>query len=59
MSVIATKLGTPMMLDSYASSMCMDSWGKCSYARAMIEVRTDLALRTLWLWQFLCWRERG
>ena len=27
LSVIATKLGTPLMLDSYASSMCLESWG--------------------------------
>ncbi|GJW18464.1 C2H2 and C2HC zinc fingers superfamily protein [Tanacetum coccineum] len=26
LSVIATKLGTPLMLDSYTSDMCMQSW---------------------------------
>ncbi|GKC62668.1 hypothetical protein Tco_1095266, partial [Tanacetum coccineum] len=28
LSVIATKLGTPLMLDSYTSDMCMQSWGR-------------------------------
>nr|GEU79979.1 hypothetical protein [Tanacetum cinerariifolium] len=41
LSVIATKLGTPLMLDSYTSNMCMQSWGKSSYARVMIELRAD------------------
>ncbi|GKD28013.1 hypothetical protein Tco_1234227, partial [Tanacetum coccineum] len=27
LSVIATKLGTPFMLDSYTSDMCLQSWG--------------------------------
>ncbi|GJX59126.1 hypothetical protein Tco_0290516 [Tanacetum coccineum] len=27
LSAIATKLGTPLMLDSYTSDMCMQSWG--------------------------------
>ncbi|GJU66837.1 putative reverse transcriptase domain-containing protein [Tanacetum coccineum] len=26
LSAIATKLGTPLMLDSYTSDMCMQSW---------------------------------
>ncbi|GKB25152.1 hypothetical protein Tco_0864553, partial [Tanacetum coccineum] len=41
LSAIATKLGTPLMLDSYTSDMCIQSWGRSSYARAMIEVRVD------------------
>ncbi|GKD00122.1 hypothetical protein Tco_1170396, partial [Tanacetum coccineum] len=45
LSIIATKLGTPLMLDSYTSDMCMQSWGRSSYARAMIELRTDLELK--------------
>ncbi|GJX35840.1 ribonuclease H-like domain-containing protein [Tanacetum coccineum] len=39
LSVIATKLHTPLMLYSYTSDMCMQSWGSSSYARAMIELR--------------------
>ncbi|GJU58103.1 retrotransposon protein, putative, ty1-copia subclass [Tanacetum coccineum] len=45
LSAIATKLGTPLMLDSYTSDMCMQSWGRSSYARAMIELRADVELK--------------
>ncbi|GJU37055.1 copia protein [Tanacetum coccineum] len=45
LSAIVTKLGTPLMLDSYTSDMCMQSWGRSSYARAMIERRADLELK--------------
>ncbi|GJW82557.1 hypothetical protein Tco_0146532 [Tanacetum coccineum] len=38
-SAIATKLGTPLMLDSYTSVMCTESWGRSSYARTMTELR--------------------
>ncbi|GJW37765.1 retrotransposon protein, putative, ty1-copia subclass [Tanacetum coccineum] len=41
LNAISTKLGTPLMLDSYTSDMCMQSWGRSSYARAMIEFRVD------------------
>ncbi|GJY34865.1 retrotransposon protein, putative, ty1-copia subclass [Tanacetum coccineum] len=42
LNAIATKLGTPLMLDSYTSDMCMQSWGRSSYAKVMIELRTDV-----------------
>ncbi|GKD03490.1 hypothetical protein Tco_1178464 [Tanacetum coccineum] len=45
LSVIATKLGTLLMLDSYTSDMCMRSWGMSSYARALIERRADVELK--------------
>ncbi|GJS21858.1 retrotransposon protein, putative, ty1-copia subclass [Tanacetum coccineum] len=45
LSAIATKLGTPLMLDSYTSDMCIKSYGRSSYARAMIEVRADVELK--------------
>lgn len=32
------------MLDSYTSSMCVDAWGRPSYARAMIEVSAERSL---------------
>ncbi|GJT32556.1 hypothetical protein Tco_0922975 [Tanacetum coccineum] len=41
LSVIATKLDTHLMLDSYTSDICMQSWGRSSYARAIIELRAD------------------
>ncbi|GJX44748.1 hypothetical protein Tco_0261424 [Tanacetum coccineum] len=44
-SVIATKLCTPLMLYSYTSNMFMQSWGRSSYARAMIELRADVDLK--------------
>ncbi|GJT72221.1 hypothetical protein Tco_1031507 [Tanacetum coccineum] len=45
LSSIATKLGTPLMLDSYTSNMCIQSWGRSSYARALIKVRVDVELK--------------
>nr|GEU36512.1 hypothetical protein [Tanacetum cinerariifolium] len=45
LSVVATKLGTPLMFDSYTLDTCMLSWGSSSYVRAMIEVRTDVELK--------------
>ncbi|GKC14782.1 hypothetical protein Tco_1011564 [Tanacetum coccineum] len=45
LSVIDTKFSTPLMLDSYTSNMCMQSWGISSYARAMIELRADVELK--------------
>nr|GEY23793.1 hypothetical protein [Tanacetum cinerariifolium] len=45
LSAIATKMDTPLMLDSYTSDMCMQSWGKSSYARVMIELRADVELK--------------
>ncbi|GJT32738.1 beta-caryophyllene synthase [Tanacetum coccineum] len=45
LSAIATKLGTSLMFDSYTSDMCMQSWGRSSYARAMIELRANVDLK--------------
>ncbi|GJY46047.1 zinc finger, CCHC-type containing protein [Tanacetum coccineum] len=45
LSAITTKLGTLLMLDSYTSDMCMQSWVRSSYARAMIEIRADVELK--------------
>ncbi|GJW90426.1 hypothetical protein Tco_0167979 [Tanacetum coccineum] len=45
LSAIGTKLGTPLMLDSYTSDMCIQSWGMSSYARAVIEFRADVELK--------------
>ncbi|GJV96428.1 putative reverse transcriptase domain-containing protein [Tanacetum coccineum] len=44
LSVNATKLGTSLMLD-YKTGMCLESWGRSSYARAMIELRVDVELK--------------
>ncbi|GJX97545.1 cytokinin dehydrogenase 3-like protein [Tanacetum coccineum] len=45
LNAIATKLGTPLMLDSYTSDMCMESWGRSSYARVMVELKADVELK--------------
>ncbi|GJR72150.1 proteasome subunit alpha type-5 [Tanacetum coccineum] len=45
LSAIAMKLGTSLMLDSYTSDMCLQSWGRSSYARVMIELRADVELK--------------
>lgn len=45
LSAIATKLGTPIMLDSYTSTMCTNSWGRLDFARALIDIRADRALK--------------
>nr|GEU60757.1 stigma-specific Stig1 family protein [Tanacetum cinerariifolium] len=45
LSAIAIKLGTPLMLDSYTSDMCLQLWGMSSYARAMIELWADVELK--------------
>nr|GEY45141.1 reverse transcriptase domain-containing protein [Tanacetum cinerariifolium] len=33
------------MLDSYTSDMCMQSWGRPSYARVTVELRADVELK--------------
>ncbi|XP_071704187.1 uncharacterized protein [Rutidosis leptorrhynchoides] len=38
LSMIASKIGIPMRLDSYTSTMCLESWGRPNFARAMIEI---------------------
>ncbi|GJW58216.1 retrotransposon protein, putative, ty1-copia subclass [Tanacetum coccineum] len=45
LSAIATKLSTPQMLDSYTFDMCMQSWGRLSYASVMIKLRADVELK--------------
>nr|GEU73503.1 hypothetical protein [Tanacetum cinerariifolium] len=45
LSAIISKLDTPMLLDSYTSTMCTNSWGMSSYARAMVELRADVELK--------------
>ncbi|GJY77200.1 zinc knuckle CX2CX4HX4C containing protein [Tanacetum coccineum] len=36
-SLIATFIGKPVILDSYTSSMCNDSWGRSSFSRCLIQ----------------------
>ncbi|GJV60156.1 hypothetical protein Tco_1466256 [Tanacetum coccineum] len=44
LSLITMQLGKPIMLDSYTSNMCLRSWGRKEYARALIEVSSDKEL---------------
>ncbi|GJW27337.1 hypothetical protein Tco_0041148 [Tanacetum coccineum] len=39
--IIASHIGKPIMLDSYTSTMCIESWGRSSFARCLIEVSAD------------------
>ncbi|XP_021979562.1 uncharacterized protein LOC110875667 [Helianthus annuus] len=41
LSMIATAIGEPKLLDSYTTTMCTDAWGRSSYARALIEVSAE------------------
>lgn len=45
LSAMATKLGTPIMLDAYTSFMCLQSWGRFDYARALIDIKADQELK--------------
>ncbi|GJX83943.1 zinc knuckle CX2CX4HX4C containing protein [Tanacetum coccineum] len=44
LSLITTKVGKPIMLDAHTADMCVNSWGRCSYARVLIEVSAERAL---------------
>ncbi|GKE26302.1 zinc knuckle CX2CX4HX4C containing protein [Tanacetum coccineum] len=43
-SLIAMFIGKPVILDSYTSVMCNDSWGSSSFARCLIEVNFEVDL---------------
>ncbi|GJR64331.1 hypothetical protein Tco_0010396 [Tanacetum coccineum] len=45
LSAIATCFVTPIMLDSCTTTTCMQSWGRMGYARALIDIRADRALK--------------
>nr|GEV81988.1 putative ribonuclease H-like domain-containing protein [Tanacetum cinerariifolium] len=45
LSGMATNLGNPIMLDSYTSSMCLQSWGLMNYAQALIDLKADRELK--------------
>ncbi|GJS41677.1 zinc knuckle CX2CX4HX4C containing protein [Tanacetum coccineum] len=40
-SLIALYLGKPIMLDSYTTTMCKESWGRSSFARCLIEINSE------------------
>ncbi|GJS46677.1 zinc knuckle CX2CX4HX4C containing protein [Tanacetum coccineum] len=43
-SLIATFIIKPVMLDSYTSFMCNESWGRTSFARCLIKVNSEADL---------------
>ncbi|GJR90953.1 sugar transport protein 13, partial [Tanacetum coccineum] len=45
LSLITTQIGKPIMLDSYTSNMCVSSWGRSTYARALIEISADVEMK--------------
>nr|GEX73562.1 hypothetical protein [Tanacetum cinerariifolium] len=45
LSLIATQVRKPIMLDAFTSPMCVDSWGRISFARALIEIHADSDLK--------------
>nr|GEX15455.1 hypothetical protein [Tanacetum cinerariifolium] len=57
LSVMDNCLGTPIMIDSYSSSMCMQSWGRLNYAHDWIDIRADRTPMRPWLFLFLVWRD--
>nr|GEX43037.1 hypothetical protein [Tanacetum cinerariifolium] len=44
-SLIASQFGKPIVLDSFTSSMCIESWGRSSFAYYLIKVKADEALK--------------
>ncbi|GJY89100.1 putative reverse transcriptase domain-containing protein [Tanacetum coccineum] len=40
-SLIASYLGKPIMLDSYTTTMCKESWGRSSFARCLIKINSE------------------
>ncbi|GJR50921.1 zinc knuckle CX2CX4HX4C containing protein [Tanacetum coccineum] len=48
LSLIATQIGKPIMLDAFTSSMCVESWGRISFARALIEISASFVLKKEW-----------
>ncbi|KAJ0506109.1 putative transcription factor interactor and regulator CCHC(Zn) family [Helianthus annuus] len=45
LSMLASKIGSPVRLDSYTVDMCNEAWGRSNYARALIEISADQDLK--------------
>ncbi|GJR59307.1 putative RNA-directed DNA polymerase [Tanacetum coccineum] len=45
LSLIASQVGTPLMLDVFTSAMCEEPWGRIGFARALIEVSAEKDLK--------------
>ncbi|GJV33731.1 protein LAZ1, partial [Tanacetum coccineum] len=47
LSLIASQISTPIMLDAFTTSMCADPWGRIRHAPALIEVSADKELKQI------------
>nr|GEZ21663.1 zinc knuckle CX2CX4HX4C [Tanacetum cinerariifolium] len=45
LSLNATQIGKPLMLEAFTSSMCVESWGRISFARDLVEISSDMDLK--------------
>ncbi|GJU63196.1 zinc knuckle CX2CX4HX4C containing protein [Tanacetum coccineum] len=45
LSIVASQIGKPIMLDFYTTSMCIESWGRSSFARCLIEINAEDVLQ--------------
>nr|GEW97652.1 hypothetical protein [Tanacetum cinerariifolium] len=45
LSLLGTQIGKPIMLEAFTSSMCVQSWGRISFARALIEIDAAVGLK--------------
>ncbi|GJR75182.1 hypothetical protein Tco_0087547 [Tanacetum coccineum] len=45
LSRITSQIRRPIMVDSFTSEMCDATWGRMGYARALIEISVDKALK--------------
>ncbi|GJY25711.1 reverse transcriptase domain-containing protein [Tanacetum coccineum] len=63
LSVMTTKLGNPIMLETYTSSMCIQSRGRMDYARALIDISMNgnhLDVVCVWyLGMMICYVQNG
>ncbi|GKE03194.1 reverse transcriptase domain-containing protein, partial [Tanacetum coccineum] len=46
LSLIATQIGKPLLLDAFISSMCVKSWSQINFARALIEVSSKYEFKS-------------
>ncbi|GKF25379.1 reverse transcriptase domain-containing protein, partial [Tanacetum coccineum] len=46
LSLIATQIGKPLLLDAFTSSMCVKSWSQINFARSLIEVSSKSELKS-------------
>nr|GEX08321.1 hypothetical protein [Tanacetum cinerariifolium] len=46
LSMIATQIGKLLLLDAFTSSMCVVSWSRVSFVRALIEVSSESELKS-------------